>query len=606
MQLLSSHIMQNIYSLVFWRMICCFCFLLTNIQEGRANRIDSLHLALVKTNNIERKANIYLVLAETVKTRSADSGFNYLRKAQQIIGNKATLAFLGQAHQIYGDIWNFQGDVQRSLSEYKAALFCFQRAGVKKQQMILLNMIGNSYSSSGNFAEALKFYLNCKEIAENEKDADMLARLDNNVGKIYAETNDFIKANEYYLKAICAFEKTNDSIKRATVELNLAANYSEIGDQDLANKYLVKASSVLKTIDKKVLSGLSSNIHAHSFFIQKRYSEALQYLFNSLQIVKEHNPEEARGPQQILMARILNNIGRAYYHLGDYRLAKNYLLAGYRLSESLNLLSDNVTAADHLSHSYEKTGQLDSSIYYLRIFKMKSDSLLAIQSINVLKLAEVKMEYEKEAKEKRIQLAYNKVIQRRNQIIFIAIGSSLFALILILMLKLKIESQKKRQLQIEKKHAQLEKKAADAMLETQNKELVTKVMHTTKVNEMVLRIAEKLKKMETGEESANSRIKNDLIKELLVSTNKDENWKEFEIRFQNVQVDFYNRLREKFPDLTTSEIRLCAFLKLNMSTKEISAITYQSERSIVVARYRLRIKLGLTTTDNLTLFLSQL
>ena len=82
-------------------------------------------------------------------------------------------------------------------------------------------------------------------------------------------------------------------------------------------------------------------------------------------------------------------------------------------------------------------------------------------------------------------------------------------------------------------------------------------------------------------------------------------WEEFEIRFQEVHTDFYSNLRKSYPELSNNEIRLCAFLKLNMTTKEIAAITYQSLNSIKVARYRLRKKLGLSKEHNLNAFLAR-
>ena len=82
-------------------------------------------------------------------------------------------------------------------------------------------------------------------------------------------------------------------------------------------------------------------------------------------------------------------------------------------------------------------------------------------------------------------------------------------------------------------------------------------------------------------------------------------WEEFEVRFQEVYTGFYKNLRERYPDLTNNEVRLCAFFKLNMTTKEIAAITYQSLNSIKVARYRLRKKLDISKEENMTAFLSQ-
>jgi DNA-binding CsgD family transcriptional regulator len=74
----------------------------------------------------------------------------------------------------------------------------------------------------------------------------------------------------------------------------------------------------------------------------------------------------------------------------------------------------------------------------------------------------------------------------------------------------------------------------------------------------------------------------------------------------DVHQEFYQRLNEMFPDLTPNEKKLAAFLRLNMTTKDISAITYQSTDSIKIARSRLRHKLGLTQDDNLIAFLESL
>uniref|UniRef100_UPI0035668EB5 helix-turn-helix transcriptional regulator n=1 Tax=Ancylomarina sp. TaxID=1970196 RepID=UPI0035668EB5 len=71
--------------------------------------------------------------------------------------------------------------------------------------------------------------------------------------------------------------------------------------------------------------------------------------------------------------------------------------------------------------------------------------------------------------------------------------------------------------------------------------------------------------------------------------------------------DYYKRLKEYALDLTPGEVKICTFLKLNMTSKEISAITHQSVKSIEVTRTRIRKKLNLTNKDvNLVSFLIDL
>ncbi|MBK7030723.1 MAG: hypothetical protein IPH45_16615 [Bacteroidales bacterium] len=71
--------------------------------------------------------------------------------------------------------------------------------------------------------------------------------------------------------------------------------------------------------------------------------------------------------------------------------------------------------------------------------------------------------------------------------------------------------------------------------------------------------------------------------------------------------DFYDALIKKYPELTPSELKLCAFLKLNMTTKEISELTGQRLNTLENAWYRLRQKLGISNSEvNLVTFLAQI
>jgi DNA-binding NarL/FixJ family response regulator len=96
-----------------------------------------------------------------------------------------------------------------------------------------------------------------------------------------------------------------------------------------------------------------------------------------------------------------------------------------------------------------------------------------------------------------------------------------------------------------------------------------------------------------------------LIRELQLNQ-KDNSWKEFEVYFEQVHEEFYNKLKSKFPDLSPNEKKLCAFIRLNLATKEICSLTQQSPKSIEVARTRLRQKLNLTRDENLNSFISSI
>jgi len=98
-------------------------------------------------------------------------------------------------------------------------------------------------------------------------------------------------------------------------------------------------------------------------------------------------------------------------------------------------------------------------------------------------------------------------------------------------------------------------------------------MYLLSKNEFITTTAEKLTKAKMNFKKENQKIIQDVIRDLLLNSSKDV-WKEFEVRFQEVHSDFYNNLNKQFPELTPNEKKISAFLRLNMSTKEISTITY--------------------------------
>jgi FixJ family two-component response regulator len=78
----------------------------------------------------------------------------------------------------------------------------------------------------------------------------------------------------------------------------------------------------------------------------------------------------------------------------------------------------------------------------------------------------------------------------------------------------------------------------------------------------------------------------------------------FETYFDEVHEDFFKRLTEKFPTLTPREQKLCAYIKMNIATKEIATLQNISTRGVEISRYRLRKKLGIDRDANLGTYIS--
>jgi len=182
----------------------------------------------------------------------------------------------------------------------------------------------------------------------------------------------------------------------------------------------------------------------------------------------------------------------------------------------------------------------------------------------------------------------------------------LMFLLIIVTLLFFLQRSKTRRSELEQAHLQLERASLKNDLAIKDKELAANIMYLLNKNELINSMSEKLLEIKSQLSAENQPAIQKVVLDLQ-SNLQPELWQEFDFRFQQVHEQFYKALNEKFPDLSPSDRRLCAFLKLNMTTKEISAITHQNAKSIDVARTRLRKKLNLTGTDhNLVSFLLQL
>jgi DNA-binding CsgD family transcriptional regulator len=129
-------------------------------------------------------------------------------------------------------------------------------------------------------------------------------------------------------------------------------------------------------------------------------------------------------------------------------------------------------------------------------------------------------------------------------------------------------------------------------------------MHLVQKREMLLKIRDDLhgmlKKIDNEQMSAEFKK---LLKVLVEDNKVDDAWEHFAHHFDKVHTDFLVLLKNRYPSLTASELKLCAYLRMNLSSKEIAQLLNISVRGVEIGRYRLRKKLGLPKETNLFEFL---
>ena len=171
--------------------------------------------------------------------------------------------------------------------------------------------------------------------------------------------------------------------------------------------------------------------------------------------------------------------------------------------------------------------------------------------------------------------------------------------------KHKLLENKQRELELEQLESQrqliqFKNQNLQLDIENKNRELGTATMNLVKRNELLNNIKEALSKSKSLDDVRG------VIKLINSSLNNTSDWKLFEEAFNNVDKDFMKRIKVLHPSITPNDLRLCAYLRLNLSSKEIAPLLNISHKSVEVKRYRLRKKMGLDHEKSLTDYILEL
>jgi ligand-binding sensor domain-containing protein/DNA-binding CsgD family transcriptional regulator len=140
--------------------------------------------------------------------------------------------------------------------------------------------------------------------------------------------------------------------------------------------------------------------------------------------------------------------------------------------------------------------------------------------------------------------------------------------------------------------------------DTKNQELASTTLHLLQKNELIQDLSTKLSQIsKSSKEKETKQAIDQLLNKVASDHQMDEDWEIFALHFNQVHLDFLHRIVEKYPDITPKDQKLCAFLRMNLSSKEIAPLLGISIRGVEISRYRLRKKLHLSADDNLSTFI---
>lgn len=505
-----------------------------------------------------------------------------------------------------GDVLVLEGELDQAKSSYIHALKIKRsdpdRRNWTIEEVQILKVLANIRLAQDEYLEAHDGYQRLLAFADSLSLPELKAHSTNNLGVLFLRLGDNDVAREYFADARAQFTDLDEVYFATVCAYNLALIAERQGHLDVAIRGFLEASTAFVGQEEwgNYMNCNSALSRCH-FSVGDR-EQAKHYSRVALDVL-DSELTSSSSPPPLYRTETLFQAASLELGLGNQSQALAYALRCHVEAEAHHLMDLVSQSSAMLSELYSAKGDLDSAHAYLQKHVQYFELIQRESSIQ--EIVQLKLTHEFENRLQQAEFRRLKEEAERNKKQSMLIGALLLAIsvgllfgLLYVRLKANATQALLRQAQLELEHQEL-----TTSLAYKSKELTTTMMYLLEKNQLLSSIAKELSRYKNDFSQKNQLVIQRIINELLKNSTKKA-WEEFEVHFQEVHVDFYQNLHKEFPDLTVNEKRLCAFLKLNLTTKEIAAITHQSTDAINMARFRLRKKLGIDSEDDLVGFLS--
>lgn len=476
-----------------------------------------------------------------------------------------------------------------------------------------LQQMGQILFHRSNYTAAIDHLLEAEKIFRDSKELQSLAQNRNYLGNIYYYNKQPEKAITEFNEALAIYKTLNN-------QKGIAETYGQIGhiyekkfDYDSAYYFQKLALfHLLQQTDSTGLAKIYENI-ASIMEDKMQYDSAMLYYNYSLQLNKKFN-------NQIAQLEVINNIGDVYRKTGNATkgllFSRNAMTLSQKLEEKYQLSS----AYRDMARCFQMLQQYDSAYYYTELGRTLLQEIYTTENSKQIALMQALFDTEK----KTTEIA--KLNAERSISITITIATVLILLLLTLLgwvtynrQKLKIRNErainetnqqilatKNGLLEAELKNKALEETNLKQQLEIKSKELSSHILHLIQKNEVLETLRTDLNELLKDEKRDQKKQIKQILQKINFSFNQDSYWEEFRLIFDKVHQSFFSNLQQSCPDLSATELRLLALVKMNLSSQDIATLLGITSDSLRVTRYRIKKKLKLEQEASLTSFIQSI
>ena len=439
-------------------------------------------------------------------------------------------------------------------------------------------------------------------LAETINDEKLITSIHAELGTLYSIYGKGEKAIEhtklsllYIKKTARKDEKFHKNLLGAYYSLAVQHRKAEMYNESL--KYLDSCFYVEKKLESKKENFPYIDIEKGYILLIKN-----QLIESETLLLKATNFFEKENKHYLVVA--YSFLGDLYQKKGNSNKAISYFKKSLETMQRFKSHTDLKTdILSKLSLLYKQEGKINDAYFYLNESKIVSDSLFSARGINNNELFEIKNKYKETITEKNKYINYQiNVIEKKNLVqsrLIIIIVFILFSIsVLVIIFR---QRNKMRQYEVDMQKAAIQikydKEKVKLIIETKSKELTASALQLIEKDESLDELLNILKS-----DAPNSYKKvSGKIKQ-----GSNDMWEQFNFRFTEVNTDFYNRLREKHANLTPTEQKHCALIKLNFDSKEMARLLNISLNSVHISRHRIRKKIGLKREQNLSNYIASI
>lgn len=510
------------------------------------------------------------------------------------------------------DAFNNMGVISQRMGEIDSSLYYhseslrLKRANADSiRAAASLSNMAALYRQTGNFNKALDFHFRALTIYQDHDQKKQEGDALNGIGLIYYGIQEYDKALEYLEKSITIRKEIRDIRGIASSYNNISGVHKDMGNLVEAEVYTRNYLNIsVELNDYRGEAGAYSNLG--SFLKRRGDLDSCEYFYQkSYDLFQSLNDGE--------------NIALASFNLGFVKLEKDkpnaalpYFEKALELSKDRDQLDFQKHIYDGLAITYSEIGNYQLAYAFHQKFIEVKDSLFHTDLASKIAYYEEQYEAEKSAKE-IAELRVNAVedqqeialVNRNRNIAWTVAGIGLiFVTLIFIMYRLRKKLHKQRELILVKEKNEMEQLNQIKLqeIEIKNRELTSLATHAVQKNELLNTLSEKIKRLENVNENGTRELES-LIKN---GINMDADWDTYQRHFLSVHPTFFGTLNNKHPKLSSNDLRVCAYMKMNLSTKEIATLMNITPKSVRMNRYRLKKKMNLSETEEIYTYLNRI